>query len=67
MLIGYGAGAICPYLAMASLHDLVERKMFQNGLTTEQATGHKEGWEHFLPRLVALAEGRDPGPDPWAA
>ncbi|MBI3648681.1 MAG: SRPBCC domain-containing protein [Actinobacteria bacterium] len=27
--------------------------------------GHAEGWEHFLPRLVEAAEGRDPGPDPW--
>ena len=42
-------------------------RLSHRGLTAEQATGHKEGWEHFLPRLVALAEGRDPGPDPWAA
>lgn len=26
---------------------------------------HTEGWEHFLPRLVEAAEGRDPGRDPW--
>lgn len=26
---------------------------------------HVEGWEHFLPRLVEAAEGRDPGRDPW--
>jgi uncharacterized protein YndB with AHSA1/START domain len=28
--------------------------------------GQTEGWEHFLPRLVEAAEGRDPGADPWA-
>ena len=28
--------------------------------------GQTEGWEHFLPRLVEVAEGRDPGADPWA-
>jgi hypothetical protein len=27
---------------------------------------HAEGWLHFLARLVVAAEGRDPGPDPWA-
>ena len=26
---------------------------------------HRAGWEHFLPRLAAVAAGRDPGPDPW--
>ncbi len=41
-------------------------RLSHRGLTAEQAASHKEGWEHFLPRLVALAEGRDPGPDPWA-
>lgn len=35
------------------------------GLTAEQGNSHAEGWEHFLPRLVTAAEGRDPGPDPW--
>ena len=29
----------------------------------EMAEKHGEGWGHFLPRLVAVAEGRDPGPD----
>ncbi len=24
------------------------------------------GWDHYLPRLLAIAEGRDPGPDPLA-
>jgi uncharacterized protein YndB with AHSA1/START domain len=28
---------------------------------------HAEGWDHFLPRLTIVAEGHDPGPDPWAA
>jgi uncharacterized protein YndB with AHSA1/START domain len=26
---------------------------------------HAEGWEHFLPRLSAVAEGRPPDTDPW--
>lgn len=41
-------------------------KLRHSGLTTEQATSHKEGWDHYLPRLLQLAEGGDPGKDPWA-
>jgi uncharacterized protein YndB with AHSA1/START domain len=26
---------------------------------------HQDGWEHYLARLAVLAEGGDPGPDPW--
>ena len=37
------------------------------GLPEEQQQGHREGWDHFLVRLVTVAEGGDPGPDPWAA
>lgn len=37
------------------------------GLSPDQQKGHGEGWDHFLPRLETVAEGRDPGPDPWAA
>ncbi len=40
-------------------------RLRHSGLSAEQATGHKEGWEHFLPRLLERAEGRDPGKDPW--
>ncbi len=28
---------------------------------------HTEGWTHFMARLTAAAEGRDPGPDPWVS
>ncbi len=41
-------------------------KLRHSGLTAEQAAGHKEGWDHYLPRLLQLAEGGDPGKDPWA-
>ena len=40
-------------------------KLRHSGLTAEQAASHKEGWDHFLPRLLEVAEGRDPGKDPW--
>ena len=31
----------------------------------EIATGHIEGWDHFLDRLAIAASGGDPGVDPW--
>ena len=40
-------------------------RLKHSGLTAEQAASHKEGWEHYLPRLVELAGGGDPGADPW--
>ena len=41
-------------------------RLRHSGLTAEQAASHKEGWDHFLPRLLEVAEGRDPAKDPWA-
>jgi len=35
-------------------------------LPVGQGPRHMEGWEHFVPRLVEAATGRDPGPDPWS-
>jgi uncharacterized protein YndB with AHSA1/START domain len=35
------------------------------GLSGEALDTHVMGWEHYLPRLVTAAEGRDPGVDPW--
>ncbi|MDQ4504556.1 TIGR03086 family metal-binding protein [Sinomonas sp. ASV322] len=37
------------------------------GLNAEQAASHAEGWNHFLGRLVVLAETGDAGLDEWAA
>jgi uncharacterized protein YndB with AHSA1/START domain len=36
------------------------------GLPPDQRPIHLQGWEHYLSRLTAAAEGRDLGPDPWA-
>jgi uncharacterized protein YndB with AHSA1/START domain len=35
------------------------------GLDAEGLASHKQGWEHYLERLVSAAAGRNPGPDPW--
>lgn len=36
-LIGYGANAVCPYLALQTISQLYEQKMLAEGLTLEQA------------------------------
>ncbi len=32
------------------------------GLAVEEREIHTQGWDRFMPRLAAVAEGRDPGP-----
>jgi len=36
------------------------------GLPASEAGQHRLGWRHFLDRLVIVAAGGNPGPDPWA-
>ncbi len=40
-------------------------RMVHSGLPAGDSS-HAEGWDHFLPRLVTLAGGGDPGIDEWA-
>jgi uncharacterized protein YndB with AHSA1/START domain len=32
----------------------------------EAVQAHGDGWDHYFGRLVTVARGGDPGPDPWA-
>jgi uncharacterized protein YndB with AHSA1/START domain len=36
-------------------------------LPATATTFHRAGWDHYLPRLVTVAGGGDPGPDPLQA
>jgi uncharacterized protein YndB with AHSA1/START domain len=40
-------------------------RLRHRGLVGAAQGEHAAGWDHFLPRLVEVAEGRDPGHDPW--
>lgn len=35
-------------------------------LPVQEVPSHVQGWNHYMIRLQALAEGQDPGIDPWS-
>jgi uncharacterized protein YndB with AHSA1/START domain len=39
-------------------------RLRHSGLSAPMRPFHADGWRRFLSRLAAVAEGRDPGPDP---
>ncbi len=41
-------------------------RLTHHGLPAESRAAHLEGWDHYVVRLRTVAEGNDPGPDPWA-
>ncbi len=43
-----------------------ELRLVHRGLSGPMATAHDGGWGNYLARLAAVAERRDPGPDPLA-
>jgi uncharacterized protein YndB with AHSA1/START domain len=43
-----------------------ELRLVHRGLAGPMADAHTGGWANYLGRLAAVAEGRDPGPDPLA-
>ena len=42
-------------------------RLRHSGLPVAAQGEHKEGWLHYLDRLVIAGAGADPGPDPWVA
>ncbi|AGB22951.1 hypothetical protein Mycsm_02616 [Mycobacterium sp. JS623] len=40
--------------------------LVHRGLEGGAVDAHRGGWAHYLDRLCSAAEGRPPGPDPWA-
>jgi uncharacterized protein YndB with AHSA1/START domain len=46
--------------------DATTVRLIHRDLPSEEAAGsHREGWSHYLNRLVIVAAGGDPGVDPW--
>jgi uncharacterized protein YndB with AHSA1/START domain len=42
-------------------------RLQHSGLPAPDREAHARGWQHYAERLKARAEGRDPGPDAFAA
>jgi uncharacterized protein YndB with AHSA1/START domain len=40
-------------------------RLIHRDLPEPMVPSHGEGWDHHLERLVVIAAGGDPGPDPW--
>ena len=38
-------------------------RLTHSDLPPDQIEIHRHGWEHYLPRLAAVCEGREPGPN----
>jgi uncharacterized protein YndB with AHSA1/START domain len=38
-------------------------RLTHSALPPDQVEIHRHGWEHYLSRLAAVSEGRDPGPN----
>jgi len=51
---------------LAEDHGATLLRLRHLGLPQAVKASHIEGWDHFLPRLAAAAEGRNLGPDPWS-
>ena len=67
-----GSEAVPPGSSLVEI-DLIDQhpdgtllRLTHTGLpNAEQCAGHAEGWANYLGRLVEVAAGRDPGPDPF--
>lgn len=35
-------------------------------LPAVEVASHVQGWSHYMPRLQLIAQGQDPGVDPWS-
>jgi uncharacterized protein YndB with AHSA1/START domain len=42
-------------------------RLVHRGVPRDYRGGSAAGWSHYLSRLVLIAAGHDPGPDPWVA
>jgi len=65
-----GSEAVPPGSSLIEI-DLIEEpdgtllRFTHSGLpNAEQCAAHGDGWAHYLGRLIEVAAGRDPGPDP---
>jgi len=59
-------GSTTVEITLEARGDRTELRLVHRGLAGPMADAHAGGWANYLGRLVAVAEGRDPGPDALA-
>lgn len=59
-------GSTTVEITLRPVGDGTELRLVHRGLVGPMADAHDRGWAHYLARLARLAEGHDPGPDPFA-
>ena len=64
--VGIPAGSTIVEIDLRPLRGGTELRLVHRGLEDPMADAHSGGWANYLARLAAVAEGRDPGPDPLA-
>lgn len=62
---GLPPGASTVEFRLTPLRQGTRVELIHSDLPDTEVVGHRDGWEHFMPRLLAAASGRDPGPDHW--
>jgi uncharacterized protein YndB with AHSA1/START domain len=65
--VGIAPGSTTVEIDLRPRGDGTELLLVHRGLAGPMADAHRGGWDNYLARLAAVAEGRDPGPDPLAA
>jgi uncharacterized protein YndB with AHSA1/START domain len=60
-------GSTTVEIDLRPLNGGTELRLVHRGLPGPMADAHMGGWVNYLDRLAAVAEGREPGPDPLAA
>ena len=60
---GVPPGSSTVEVDLISEGDKTRIRLTHSGLPPEEIAIHTAGWVHYVPRLVAVATGSDPGPD----
>lgn len=59
------AGASTVEFLLAATDQGTRLELVHSQLPDTAVAGHRDGWQHFVPRLALAAAGTDPGPDHW--
>lgn len=59
------AGASIVEFLLAATDQGTRLELVHSELPDTAVAGHRDGWQHFVPRLALAAAGADPGPDHW--